>query len=103
MWIREGQEGARNSLKMTTDRLQVQIPDCGDTCLDTRTLATLLEASLFVRTMERTQIFKIACLRKIGFNNGWLPLNEFHAIIKNMNSPASANYQNAFPPLSDEA
>ncbi|WP_417003318.1 glucose-1-phosphate thymidylyltransferase RfbA [Akkermansia sp.] len=44
----------------------------GYTWLDTGTNDTLLEASMFVRTLEHHQGFKVACLEEIAFNNGWI-------------------------------
>ena len=44
----------------------------GYTWLDTGTHDTLLEASMFVRTLEHHQGFKVACLEEIAFNNGWI-------------------------------
>ena len=44
----------------------------GYTWLDTGTHDTLLKASMFVRTLEHHQGFKVACLEEIAFNNGWI-------------------------------
>ena len=44
----------------------------GFTWLDTGTHDSLLEAAMFVKTIESHQGFKVACLEEIGFNNGWL-------------------------------
>ena len=44
----------------------------GYTWLDTGTHDTLLEASMFVRTLEHHQGFKVACLEEIAFKNGWI-------------------------------
>ena len=44
----------------------------GYTWLDTGTHDTLPEASMFVRTLEHHQGFKVACLEEIAFNNGWI-------------------------------
>lgn len=52
--------------------LNVETLARGYTWLDTGTHDTLLEASMFVRTLEHHQGFKVACLEEIAFNNGWL-------------------------------
>lgn len=40
--------------------------------LDTGTPESLLEAALFVETIEKRQGYKIACLEEIAFKNSWL-------------------------------
>jgi glucose-1-phosphate thymidylyltransferase len=36
-----------------------------------------LEASQFVETIEKRQVYKIACLEEIGLNQGWLAKEQF--------------------------
>lgn len=52
--------------------LRVEKLGRGFAWLDTGTQDSMLEASMFVQTVEKRQGFKIACLEEIGFNNGWL-------------------------------
>lgn len=56
--------------------LNVELLGRGFAWLDTGTHASLMEAGMFVETIEKRQGFKIACLEEIGFNNGWLTENQ---------------------------
>jgi glucose-1-phosphate thymidylyltransferase len=52
--------------------LHVEMLGRGFAWLDTGTHESLLEASMFVETVEKRQGYKIACLEEIAYNNGWL-------------------------------
>ena len=53
-------------------QLTVQPLGRGFAWLDAGTPESLLQASLFVETIERRQGWKIACLEEIAFNNKWI-------------------------------
>jgi glucose-1-phosphate thymidylyltransferase len=57
---------------MDQSRLQIIPLGRGDAWLDAGTPEMLLEASNFVRTIERRQGLKIACLEEIAFNMGMI-------------------------------
>lgn len=61
-----------NQAYLNRGDLQVQLLGRGFAWLDTGTHESLLEAGMFVETIEKRQGYKIACLEEIGFNNGWL-------------------------------
>jgi glucose-1-phosphate thymidylyltransferase len=61
-----------NSVYLDQGNLKVQMLGRGFTWLDTGTHDSLLEASHFVQTIEKSQGFKIACLEEIAFNLGWI-------------------------------
>lgn len=52
--------------------LNVELLGRGFAWLDTGTHASLMEAGMFVQTIEQRQGLKIACLEEIAYNNGWL-------------------------------
>lgn len=61
-----------NKIYLDQGKLNVETLGRGFTWLDSGTHDSLLEASLFVHTIEKRQSQKIACLEEIGLNNGWL-------------------------------
>lgn len=71
---------ARGELEITTlnemylkqNQLNVELLGRGFAWLDTGTHESLIEASVFIHTIEKRQGFKVACLEEIAFNKGWL-------------------------------
>lgn len=61
-----------NQMYMKRGDLNVELLGRGFAWLDTGTHESLIEAGMFVETIEKRQGFKIACLEEIAFNNGWL-------------------------------
>ena len=68
-----------NQLYMERNLLNVEILGRGHTWLDTGTHDSLLEASMFVKTLQQHQGFQVACLEEIAFNQEWLGAAEVRA------------------------
>jgi glucose-1-phosphate thymidylyltransferase len=64
------------------EQLKVVTLGRGDAWLDTGTHGSLLEASLFIETIEKRQGLKIACPEEIAFNNGWIGPRELEALAR---------------------
>lgn len=65
-----------NAMYLDEKRLNVALLGRGVTWLDTGTHESLIEASLFVKTIEEKMGLKISCPEEIAFNNGWITLEK---------------------------
>lgn len=72
-----------NQMYLEQNQLHAEILGRGFAWLDTGTHASLLEASMFVETIERRQGYKIACLEEIAFYKGWLDRNDLVRLSEN--------------------
>ena len=61
-----------NEMYLKRGDLYVEQLGRGFAWLDTGTHESLLEAAMFVETIEKRQGYKIACLEEIAWNNGWI-------------------------------
>ena len=65
-----------NQMYLDKGSLNVELLGRGFAWLDTGTHETLLEAAMFVETIEKRQGYKVACLEEIALNNGWLAVEK---------------------------
>jgi len=70
-----------NEIYLKNNNLNIQILGRGFAWLDAGTHESLLEASLFVSTIEKRQGLKIACLEEISWRNGWIDNTELKTLI----------------------
>jgi glucose-1-phosphate thymidylyltransferase len=89
-----------NQIYLESNKLHVEVLGRGFAWLDTGTHESLLEASMFVQTVEHRQGLKIACLEEIGFNNGWLSRE---SLINQGNALAKTGYGQYLLRLADES
>jgi len=61
-------------------KLKVELLGRGFAWLDTGTHDSLLEASLFIETIEKRQGFKVACIEEIAYRMGYINKNQLLAL-----------------------
>ena len=61
-----------NKAYLEAGTLHVTLLGRGFAWLDTGTHESLMDAGMFIHTIENRQGFKIACLEEIAYQNGWL-------------------------------
>lgn len=81
-----------NQMYMEKGELNVELLGRGFAWLDTGTFESLLEAALFVETIEKRQGYKIACLEEIAWRNGWLSNDQVLQTAKSLSKNAYGAY-----------
>ncbi len=65
-----------NRLYLEENKLKVRILGRGMAWLDTGTHETLLQASVYIQTIEERQGLKVACIEEIAYNKGYIPKDQ---------------------------
>ena len=82
----------RGELEITTvnqeylkqDKLKVELMGRGYAWLDTGTHESLLEASLFIQTIENRQGLKVACIEEIAYEKGYISKEQLYSLAKQL-------------------
>lgn len=72
-----------NQAYLDRGQLSVQVLKRGYAWLDTGTHDSLLEASMYVKTVEHHQGYKVACLEEIALNNHWITKQALEELLPN--------------------
>ena len=81
-----------NRIYLERNQLSVEIMGRGFAWLDTGTPDSLIEASEFVRTLEKRQGLKIACPEEIAFHAGFIDRTELRRATDALGKSAYADY-----------
>jgi glucose-1-phosphate thymidylyltransferase len=91
---------ARGELEITTvnqiyldrGKLEVQVMGRGYAWLDTGTHESLLEASMFIQTLEKRQGLKIACPEEIAYRKGYISAQQLHGLAQLLSKNGYGQY-----------
>jgi glucose-1-phosphate thymidylyltransferase len=81
-----------NNAYKNKDKLRVEILGRGFAWLDTGTYDSLIDAGQFVKTVEKRQGLKIACLEEIAFLNGWISKVELMSQVQRYKNTSYGEY-----------
>lgn len=81
-----------NKVYLEKNKLKVELLGRGFAWLDTGTHNSLLEASLFIETVEKRQGFKVACLEEISFRMGYIDKNKLIELAKPLSKSEYGSY-----------
>ncbi len=81
-----------NRAYLERGQLQVELMGRGYAWLDTGTPDSLVEASEFVRALEKRQGFRIACPEEIAFTAGWISREQLRELAVRMSKSSYGQY-----------
>jgi glucose-1-phosphate thymidylyltransferase len=84
-----------NQAYLARGQLRVQAMGRGFAWLDTGTHESLLDASLFIQTLEKRQGLKVACPEEIAWRNGWISAEKMLALAQPLGRSGYGDYLRA--------
>jgi glucose-1-phosphate thymidylyltransferase len=81
-----------NRVYLERGELRVQVLGRGFAWLDTGTHESLVNATLFIKTIEDRQDLKIACIEEIAFGNGWIDREQLRQLAQPLEKSGYGNY-----------
>ncbi|MBQ5630092.1 MAG: glucose-1-phosphate thymidylyltransferase RfbA [Ruminococcus sp.] len=81
-----------NRIFLEKGALNVELLGQGFTWLDTGTHESLVDATVFVKTVEDHQHRKIACLEEIAYLNGWISRDDVMAVYEELKKNQYGQY-----------
>jgi len=81
-----------NNIYLKQGRLNVEIMGRGIAWLDTGTHESLLQASVFIQTIEQRQGLKISCPEEIAYHEGWIGRQQVERLAEGMGGNEYGRY-----------
>jgi len=81
-----------NEVYLQRGKLKVELLGRGFAWLDTGTHESLMEAGLFVQTVEQRQGYKIACIEEIAYRNRWIDKEQLLKLAKPLKKTGYGQY-----------
>ena len=81
-----------NRLYLEQNRLKVEVMGRGYAWLDTGTHESLLEAGLYIATLEKRQGLKVACPEEICFRKGWIDAQQLEQLARPLEKNGYGEY-----------
>lgn len=76
-----------NRIYLQQKRLRIQSLGRGYAWLDTGTYDSLIDASVFIKTIEERQGLKIGCVEEIAYRKGFISAKQLLRIARSLNTP----------------
>ncbi|TGK10096.1 glucose-1-phosphate thymidylyltransferase [Leptospira fletcheri] len=83
-----------NKVYLERNKLNVEVMGRGYAWLDTGTPESLLDASVFIGTIERRQGLKVACLEEIAYRKGYISAENLEERIRALKGNSYSQYLN---------